>query len=115
MSYSYYHVNTIHGHTFSFSVTITVSFNEMQTTSTPMYVKGQGHLVTLVKDHLSLIVSMSFFLENTRPIKIIFPMKALWDGIMTFYANGLDHMTKMTTMPIYAKNLKKSSSVEPLG
>ena len=29
------------------------------------------------------------------------------------YINGLGHMTKMDTMPIYGKNLKKSSSPEP--
>ena len=28
--------------------------------------------------------------------------------------NGLDHMTKMVAMPIYGKNLKKSSSPEPI-
>ena len=27
--------------------------------------------------------------------------------------NELGHMTKMATMPIYGKNLKKSSSPEP--
>ena len=29
------------------------------------------------------------------------------------YLNGLDHMTKMAAMPIYGKNLKKSSP-EPI-
>ena len=29
------------------------------------------------------------------------------------YINGLGHMTKMAAMPIYGKNLKKSSSPEP--
>ena len=29
--------------------------------------------------------------------------------------NGIGHMTKMATMPIYGKNLKKSSSPEPKG
>ena len=28
-------------------------------------------------------------------------------------SNGHGHMTKMATMPIYGKNLKKSSSLEP--
>ena len=31
---------------------------------------------------------------------------------MKIYTNGLGHMTNMATMPIYGKNLKKSSSPE---
>ena len=30
-------------------------------------------------------------------------------------SNGHGHMTKMAAMPIYGKNLKKSSSPEPNG
>ena len=30
-------------------------------------------------------------------------------------SNGPGHMTKMASMPIYGKNLKKSSSLEPKG
>ena len=30
-------------------------------------------------------------------------------------SNGPGHVTKMTAMPIYGKNLKKSSSPEPKG
>ena len=33
---------------------------------------------------------------------------------MKIYTNELGHMTKMATMPIYGKNLKKSSSPEPI-
>ena len=33
---------------------------------------------------------------------------------MKINTNELDHMTKMATMPIYGKNLKKSSSPEPI-
>ena len=33
---------------------------------------------------------------------------------MKIYTNELDHMTNMVTMPIYGKNLKKSSSPEPI-
>ena len=33
---------------------------------------------------------------------------------MKIYINDLDHMTNMATMPIYGKNLKKSSSPEPI-
>ena len=34
---------------------------------------------------------------------------------MKIYTNELGHMTKMAAMPIYGKNLKKSSSPEPPG
>ena len=33
---------------------------------------------------------------------------------MKINTNELGHMTKMAAMPIYGKNLKKSSSPEPL-
>ena len=33
---------------------------------------------------------------------------------MIIYANEVGHMTNMAAMPIYGKNLKKSSSPEPL-
>ena len=33
---------------------------------------------------------------------------------MKINTNELGHMTKMATMPIYGKNLKKSSSPEPI-
>ena len=33
---------------------------------------------------------------------------------MKNYINELGHMTNMAAMPIYAKNIKKSSSLEPV-
>ena len=33
---------------------------------------------------------------------------------MKIYTSELGHMTNMATMPIYGKNLKKSSSPEPI-
>ena len=33
---------------------------------------------------------------------------------MKIYTNELGHMTNMSAMPIYGKNLKKSSSPEPI-
>ena len=33
---------------------------------------------------------------------------------MKIYTNKLDHMTNMAAMPVYGKNLKKSSSPEPI-
>ena len=35
-----------------------------------------------------------------------------WEGGTKVYINGPGHMTKMVAMPIYGKNLKKSSSPE---
>ena len=37
-------------------------------------------------------------------------MELLWDGGTKVCSNGPGHMTKMAAMPIYVKNLKKSSS-----
>ena len=34
---------------------------------------------------------------------------------MKIYTNELGHMTNMATMPIYDKNLKKSSTPEAIG
>ena len=36
-----------------------------------------------------------------------------WEGGTKVCINGPGHMTKFATMPIYGKNLKKSSSPEP--
>ena len=36
-------------------------------------------------------------------------MELLWDGGTNICSDGPGHMTKMATMPIYGKNLKKSS------
>ena len=49
-------------------------------------------------------------------IKVVFtgPL-VLWEGGMKVCINGPGHMTKMAAMPIYGKNLKKSSSPELAG
>ena len=52
-----------------------------------------------------------FFLETTWPIEAKFYV----DGGMKVWSTGLGHMTKMAALPIYGKNLKKSSSLEPQG
>ena len=54
-----------------------------------------------------------FFSETARPIKAKFYVEPSWEGGTKVYINGLGHMTKMAAMPIYGKNLKKSSSPEP--
>ena len=40
-------------------------------------------------------------------------MEPPWGGGTKVCINGPGHMTKMAAMPIYGKNLKKSSSPEP--
>ena len=47
-------------------------------------------------------------------IKVKFCIKPPWDEGTNICSNGPGLMTKMATMPIYGKNLKKSSP-EPKG
>ena len=56
-----------------------------------------------------------FSSETSEPIEAKFHVEHPWDGRTTVRLNGPGHMTKMATMPIYGKNLKKSSSPEPKG
>ena len=56
-----------------------------------------------------------FSSKPTRPIKVKFHMELLWDGGTKVYSNSPGHINKMAAMPIYSKNLKKSSSLEPKG
>ena len=42
-------------------------------------------------------------------------MKLLWDGETKVCSNGPGHMIKMAAMPIYGKNVKKSSTLELKG
>ena len=56
-----------------------------------------------------------FSSETAWPIKAKFYMEPSWEGGTKVYINGPGHMTKMAAMPIYDKNLKKSSSPEPAG
>ena len=51
--------------------------------------------------------------ETTGPIEATFHVEPPWDGGTKVHSNGPGHMTKMADMPIYGKNLKKSSSPEP--
>ena len=51
--------------------------------------------------------------ETTGPIEAKFHVELPWDGGTKLCTNGPGHMTKITPMPIYGKNLKKSSSLEP--
>ena len=54
-------------------------------------------------------------LRNHWLIEVKFHVEPPWDGGTKVCSNGPGHMTKMAAMPIYGKNLKKSSSPEPKG
>ena len=54
-----------------------------------------------------------FSSETAWQIKAKFYVEPPWEGGTKVYINGPGHMTKMAAMPIYGKNLKKSSSPVP--
>ena len=54
-----------------------------------------------------------FSLKTARQIEAKFHVDHPLDGGTKICSNGPGHMTKMTAMPIYGKNDKKSSSLEP--
>ena len=64
---------------------------------------------------LRFTFSNFFSLKTFRPIEAKFHVEPPWDRCMKVYSNGLCHMTNMAAMPVYDKNLKKSSSLEPKG
>ena len=51
----------------------------------------------------------NIFSETAWPIKAKFYVEPPWEGETKVCINGPGHMTKMAAMPIYGKNLKKSS------
>ena len=78
-----------------------------------MNIKGQGHSLTLVQGHSNSTFSDFFSLETSRPIEANFHVEPPWDWGMKDCSNGPGHMTSVAAMPIYGKNLKKSSSLGP--
>ena len=56
-----------------------------------------------------------FSSETAWPIKAKLYVEPPREGGTKVYINGPGHMTKMAAMPIYGKNLKKSSSPELAG
>ena len=50
-----------------------------------------------------------FSSETAWPIKAKFYVEPPWEGGTKVCINGQGYMTKMAAMPIYGKNLKKSS------
>ena len=65
-----------------------------------------------IQGHSDSTFSNSFSFETARPIAAKFHVEPPLDGQTKECSNGLGHMTNMTTMLIYGKNLKKSS-LEP--
>ena len=61
---------------------------------------------------LSSTISKIFSSETTWPFKAKFYVEPPWEGGKKVYINGPGHITKMATMTIYGKNLKKYSSPE---
>ena len=80
-----------------------------------MNINGQGHSLTLVQGHPGSTYSNFFSLDTARPTEAKFHMEPPRDGGTKVCSNGPGHSTKMAAMPIYGKNLKKSSSLEPNG
>ena len=62
--------------------------------------------IDLGPSHSDSIFSKNFFSSITAmPIEVKFHVALPWDWGMEVSSNGLCHMTKMATMPIYGKNL----------
>ena len=54
-------------------------------------------------------------LRKAGPIEAKFHVEPPWDVGTKVCSNGPGHMTKVAAKPIYGKNLKKSSSLNPNG
>ena len=59
-------------------------------------------------------ISNDFSFETTGPIATKFHIQPPGTLGKKKFSNGLSHMTNMAAMPMYGKNLKKSSSPEPI-
>ena len=70
---------------------------------------------SVVRRRPSSTFSNIFSSETAWQIKAKFYVEPPWEGGTKSFINGPGHMTKMAAMPIYGKNLKKSSSPEPAG
>ena len=82
--------------------------------SSPEPLGSQGELIVYPCSGVRpFTISNIFSSETARPIKAKFYVEPPWEGGTKVYINGPGHMAKMATMPIYGKNLKKSSSPEP--
>ena len=78
--------------------------------SSPELNEGSGELS--IGRHPSSTFS-NIFSETTGPVEANFYVEPPWVGGTKVPSISHGHMTKMAAMPIYGKNLKKSSSLEP--
>ena len=72
------------------------------------------HLSVRPSVHRPSTISNDFSSEATGQIATKFHIQPSGPLGKKSCSNGLGHMTNMAAMPIYGKNLKKSSSPEPL-
>ena len=70
-----------------------------------MSTKGQGHSLALIQVTQIQYFQNFFSSITAMPIEAKFHVALPWDWGMEVSSNGLGHMTKMATMPIYGKNL----------
>ena len=82
-----------------------------------MSIKGQVHSLALAKGHSDFKIKTCFSQKLLGHFNQISKTKAFGRmGIKKNHrTNELGHMTKMAAMPIYGKNLWKSSSAESVG
>ena len=59
--------------------------------------------------------SNTFFPETTERIEAKFHVEPPWVWGTKVCSNGPGHMGNLALMPIYGKNFKKSTSLEPTG
>ena len=103
-----------------FLVAIVLFDTIMHQNSTLWNSGGQGHLVTLWKLSSTSYGSCLSHFQRTSSLKLLgqFHLNFICDLQAKgkyFYIFCPGHMTKMAAMPIYRKNLKNSSFLEPLG
>ena len=65
--------------------------------------------------HWPWTFSYFFYWETARPIEAKFDVAPPLDGGTKVCSTGPGHLTKKASMPIYGKNMKNSSSLEPKG
>ena len=80
-----------------------------------MSIKGQSHSLTLDQGHSDTTYSNLFYRETATTIEAKFHVDPPRDWGTKVYSNGPGHKTKMAAMPIYSKNMKHFSSLEPKG
>ena len=112
-----FEIQTICFHYVNCSVLKQFSLKTRVFISSPEPLGSQGELIVYPCSGVRRpsTISNIFSTETPWPIKAKFYVEPPWEGVMKVCKIGPGHMTKMAAMPIYGKNLKKSSSPEPAG